>query len=38
MYDQVFDSSDLYFAEAKNNIAKKNFTKDAKMSWRGLQI
>jgi tetratricopeptide (TPR) repeat protein len=38
MYAQVFDSSDLYFAEAKNNIAEENFTKAAKMSWRGLQI
>ena len=38
MFAQVFDSSDLYFAEAKNNIAEENFTKAAKMSWRGLQI
>jgi tetratricopeptide (TPR) repeat protein len=38
MYAQVYDSSDLYFAEAKKNIAEENFTKASKMSWRGLQI
>ena len=38
MYAQVFDSSDLYFKEAKKNVAEENFTKAAKMSWRGLQI
>lgn len=37
-YCQVFDSSDLYFEEAKKNIAEQNFTKAAKMSWRGLQL
>jgi YaiO family outer membrane protein len=38
IYSQVFDSSDLYFEEAKKNIAEQNFTKAAKMSWRGLQL
>ncbi len=38
MYSQVFPSSDLYFEEAKKDIAEQNFTKAAKMSWRGLQI
>ena len=38
IYSQVFDSSDLYFEEAKKDIAEQNFTKAAKMSWRGLQI
>ena len=35
---QVYDSSDLYFEEAKNDIAEQNFTKAAKLSWRGLQL
>ena len=38
IFSQVFSSSDLYFEEAKRNIADQNFTKAAKMSWRGLQI
>lgn len=38
MAAQVYNSSDLYFKEAKNDIANKNFTKAAKMSWRGLKI
>lgn len=38
IYCQVFDSSDLYFEEAKRDIAEQNFTKAAKMSWRGLQL
>ncbi|AOW18909.1 hypothetical protein LPB03_16260 [Polaribacter vadi] len=38
IYSQKFDSSDLYFEEAKKDIAEQNFTKAAKMSWRGLQI
>lgn len=38
IYSQKFDSSDLYFEEAKKDIAAQNFTKAAKMSWRGLQI
>lgn len=38
IYSQEFDSSDLYFEEAKKDIAEQNFTKAAKMSWRGLQI
>ena len=38
IYCQVFDSSDLYFEEAKKDIAEQNFTKAAKMSWRGLQL
>ena len=38
IYAQTFDSSDLYFEEAKKDIAEQNFTKAAKMSWRGLQI
>jgi YaiO family outer membrane protein len=37
-YAQVYESSDLYFEEAKKDIAEQNFTKAAKMSWRGLQI
>lgn len=37
-YSQVFDSSDLYFEEAKKDIQQQNFTKAAKMSWRGLQL
>lgn len=35
---QVYDSSDLYFEEAKNDLAEENFTKAAKLSWRGLQL
>ena len=38
MYSQVFTTSGLYFEEAKKDIAEQNFTKAAKMSWRGLQI
>ncbi|WP_146104874.1 tetratricopeptide repeat protein [Polaribacter gangjinensis] len=38
IYSQIYDSSDLYFEEAKKNIAENNFAKAAKMSWRGLQI
>ncbi|WP_162274034.1 tetratricopeptide repeat protein [Polaribacter reichenbachii] len=34
----VYDSSDLYFEEAKRDIAEQNFTRAAKMSWRGLQL
>ncbi|MDP5106956.1 MAG: tetratricopeptide repeat protein [Polaribacter sp.] len=37
-YAQVYDSSDLYFEEAKKNLAESNYTKAAKMSWRGLQL
>jgi tetratricopeptide (TPR) repeat protein len=37
-YSQVYDSSDLYFEEAKKDLKEENFTKAAKMSWRGLQI
>ena len=37
-YSQVFDSSDLYFEEARADIRAQNFTKAAKMSWRGLQL
>mgnify|MGYP003688029859 CR=1 FL=1 len=36
--DRVYDSSDLYFEEAKKDIAEQNFTRAAKMSWRGLQL
>ena len=36
IYSQdVYDSSDLYFEEAKRDIAEQNFTRAAKMSWRG---
>ena len=35
---EVYDSSDLYFEEAKKDIAEQNFTRAAKMSWRGLQL
>lgn len=38
IYSQIFDSSDLYFEEAKKDLAEQNFTKAAKMSWRGLQL
>jgi len=38
VYSQIFDSSDLYFEEAKKDLAEQNFTKAAKMSWRGLQL
>jgi tetratricopeptide (TPR) repeat protein len=38
IYSQIYDSSDLYFEEAKKNIEENNFAKAAKMSWRGLQI
>lgn len=39
IYSQdVYDSSDLYFEEAKRDIAEQNFTRAAKMSWRGLQL
>ena len=38
IYSQIFESSDLYFEEAKKDLAEQNFTKAAKMSWRGLQI
>lgn len=35
---EVYDSSDLYFEEAKKDIAEQNFSRAAKMSWRGLQL
>lgn len=38
IYAQVYDSSDLYFEEAKKDISEQNFTRAAKMSWRGLQL
>jgi YaiO family outer membrane protein len=38
IYSQVYDSSDLYFEEAKKDVAEQNFTRAAKMSWRGLQL
>lgn len=38
MFAQEYDSSDLYFEEAKKDIAEQNFTRAAKMSWRGLQL
>lgn len=38
VYSQVYESSDLYFEEAKRDIAEENFAKAAKLSWRGLQI
>ncbi len=34
----VYDSSDLYFEEAKKDVAEQNFSRAAKMSWRGLQL
>ena len=37
-YAQVYDSSDLYFEEAKKDIAEQNYTRAAKLSWRGLQL
>lgn len=37
-YSQVYDSSDLYFEEAKKDISQQNYAKAAKMSWRGLQL
>ena len=37
-YSQIYDSSDLYFEEAKKDVAEQNFTRAAKMSWRGLQL
>mgnify|MGYP003636785860 CR=1 FL=1 len=33
-----YESSDEYFDEAKKDIAEQNFTRAAKMSWRGLQL
>jgi len=36
--DETYDSSDLYFEEAKRDIAEQNFSRAAKMSWRGLQL
>ena len=38
LYSQVYDSSDLYFEEAKKDISEENFSRAAKMSWRGLQL
>jgi YaiO family outer membrane protein len=38
IFSQEYDSSDLYFEEAKKDIAEQNFTRAAKMSWRGLQL
>jgi tetratricopeptide (TPR) repeat protein len=35
---QVYDSSDLYLEEARKSDKNQNFTRAAKMSWRGLQI
>ncbi len=35
---EEFESSDLYFEEAKKDISEQNFTRAAKMSWRGLQL
>jgi tetratricopeptide (TPR) repeat protein len=35
---EIYDSSDLYFEEAKASIANENFTRAAKLSWRGLQL
>ena len=34
----IYDSSDLYFEEAKTSIAEENFSRAAKLSWRGLQL
>ncbi|MFY9242664.1 MAG: YaiO family outer membrane beta-barrel protein [Polaribacter sp.] len=38
IYAQVYESSDLYFEEAKKDIAEQNFAKAAKMSYRGLKL
>ncbi|PQJ78892.1 hypothetical protein BTO18_06705 [Polaribacter porphyrae] len=38
IYSQTYDSSDLYFEEAKKDIAEQNYTRAAKLSWRGLQL
>lgn len=35
---EVYDSSDLYFEEAKQSIADENFARAAKLSWRGLKL
>ncbi|WP_397446354.1 YaiO family outer membrane beta-barrel protein [Polaribacter sp. R77954] len=35
---EQYASSDLYYEEAKKDIAEQNFTRAAKMSWRGLQL
>ncbi len=35
---EIYDSSDLYFEEAKASVANENFTRAAKLSWRGLQL
>ncbi len=35
---EIYGSSDLYFEEAKASIANENFTRAAKLSWRGLQL
>jgi len=37
MFSQVYNSSDLYLKEAKQDLKDQNFSKAAKMSWRGLQ-
>lgn len=37
-YAQTYDSSDMFFEEAKKEVADQNFTRAAKLSWRGLQI
>lgn len=35
---ETYDSSDLYFENAKASIAEENFTRAAKLSWRGLRL
>ncbi len=35
---QTYESSDEFFEEAKKEVADQNFTRAAKLSWRGLQL
>ena len=37
-FAQVYDSSDLYFEEAKKDVAEQNFSRASKMSYRGLKL
>lgn len=37
-FSQVYDSSDLYFEEAKKDIAEQNFSRAARLSLRGLKL
>ena len=36
--DEEYDSSDLYLEAAKNEVQNQNYTKAARLSWKGLKL